>query len=133
VLKEKEEKAFGEYRTRRLVLEAELRPVVVRNYREEMAAVPGRVAETGPGYEAPVQPATPARPRFGATQAPGAAAQPDLFGALADASESNSGFMGVAQDPDSKSVLMGVPPQGRPAPTDSASTQVDARPQAPQA
>ena len=44
VLKEKEERAFGEYRTRRLVLEAwdrleaELGPVVVRNYREEMAA-----------------------------------------------------------------------------------------------
>ena len=43
VLKEKEDQAFGEYRTRRLVLEAwdrleeELGPVVVRNYREEMA------------------------------------------------------------------------------------------------
>jgi hypothetical protein len=42
VLKDKEERAFGEYRTRRLVLEAwdrleeELGPVVVRNYREEM-------------------------------------------------------------------------------------------------
>ena len=42
VLKEKEERAFGEYRTRRLVLEVwdrleeELGPVVVRNYREEM-------------------------------------------------------------------------------------------------
>ena len=73
VLKEKEERAFGEYRTRRLVLEAwdrleaELGPVVVRNYREEMAAGrPGRVAETGPTYQATVRPATPAPPRFGA-------------------------------------------------------------------
>ncbi len=44
VLKEKEERQFGEYRTQRLVLaawdqlEAELGPVVVRNYREELAA-----------------------------------------------------------------------------------------------
>jgi hypothetical protein len=102
VLKEKEERAFGEYRTRRLVLdawdrlEAELGPVVVRNYREEMAATPGRVAETGPTYQATVRPATPAPPRFGAIQALAPAAkpapapraepetdagQPDLFGA----------------------------------------------------
>jgi len=104
VLKDKEERALGEYRTRRLVLEAwdrleeELGPVVVRNYREEMAATPGRVAETGPTYQATVQPATPAPPRFGAVQAPApaakpaptaraepetAAGQPDLFGAPA--------------------------------------------------
>ena len=58
VLKEKEERAFGEYRTRRLVLEAwdrleeELGPVVVRNYREEMAGgqesgVRGQGSESG--------------------------------------------------------------------------------------
>jgi len=139
VLKEKEERTFGEYRTRRLVLEAwdrleaELGPVVVRNYREEMArsqesGVRGqgagdrgqRVAEGGATYQATVQPAAP--PVFGATQAPpptkvAPAAGPDLFTA-----ESNSG-------------RTGVPPQGRPAPTtdatDAASTE-DARPQAPQ-
>ena len=79
VLKEKEERAFGEYRTRRLVLEAwdrleeELGPVVVRNYREEMSGgqetgdrsqetgVRGqRVAETGPTYQATVRPVAPA-------------------------------------------------------------------------
>jgi len=82
VLKEKEERAFGEYRTRRLVLEAwdrleaELGPVVMRNYREEMAATPGRVAETGPTYQATVRPATPAPLRFGAVQAPAPAAKP---------------------------------------------------------
>ncbi|WP_423222340.1 Eco57I restriction-modification methylase domain-containing protein [Candidatus Amarolinea aalborgensis] len=67
VLKEKEERAYGEYRTRRLVLEAwdrleaELGPVVVRNYREEMAATPGRVAETSITYQAIAQPARPFR------------------------------------------------------------------------
>jgi hypothetical protein len=131
VLKEKEEKAFGEYRTRRLVLEAwdrlaaELGPVVVRNYREEAEDLEGfgnlrglgQVAETGATYQATVQPAAPAPPRFGIVQVPAAAAksapaaEPDLF------SESNSG-------------RMGGPPQGRPAPTRAASTQVDARPQA---
>ena len=81
VLKEKEEKAFGEYRTRRLVLdawdrlEAELGPVVVRNYPEEMAAAPGRVAETSATYQATVPPATPTPPRFGAAQAPAPAAK----------------------------------------------------------
>ena len=58
VLKEKEERAFGEYRTRRLVLEAwdrleeELGPVVVRNYREEMNGgqeTGDRGQETGAG------------------------------------------------------------------------------------
>ena len=78
VLKEKEERACGEYRTRRLVLEAwdrlqaELGPVVVRNYREEGTAssVVGsgevrsaparsarRVAEARAAYEAGRQPA----------------------------------------------------------------------------
>ena len=44
MLKDKEERAFGEYRTCWLVLEAwdrleeQLGPVVVRNYREEMTA-----------------------------------------------------------------------------------------------
>ena len=95
VLKEKEERAFGEYRTRRLVLEAwdrleeELGPVVVRNYREEMtggqetgdrrqeSGVRGqRVAEIGPKYQATVQPVAPARPQFGAIPAPAPAAKP---------------------------------------------------------
>jgi hypothetical protein len=82
VLKEKEERAFGEYRTRRLVLEAwdrleeELGPVVVRNYREEMATAAGRVAETGITYQATVRPATPVPLRFGAVQAPAPAAKP---------------------------------------------------------
>lgn len=54
VLKEKEQRGLGEYRTRRLVLEAwdrleaELGPVVVRNYREEMAAGAG-ARDWGPG------------------------------------------------------------------------------------
>ena len=95
VLKEKEERAFGEYRTRRLVLEAwdrleeELGPVVVRNYREEMTGgqetgdrsqetgVRGqRVAEIGPKYQATVQPVAPARPQFGAIPAPAPAVKP---------------------------------------------------------
>jgi len=90
VLKEKEEKQFGEYRTRRLVLaawdrlEAELGPVVVRNYREELAAAQPRLAEEQATYAAE----TPARPQFGVTPAPKAGSsaapppvgQPDLFG-----------------------------------------------------
>jgi len=74
VLKEKEERAFGEYRTRRLVLEAwdrleaELGPVVVRDYREEMAATTGRVAETGSVYQA-VTPQNAIQPKFGARPA----------------------------------------------------------------
>ena len=64
VLKEKELRQYGEYRTRRLVLEAwerlarELGPVVARNYREEMAGgqkseVRGqKVAEKGATYQA---------------------------------------------------------------------------------
>ena len=71
MLKEKEERQFGEYRTRRLVLEAwdrleaELGPVVVRNYREELAAA--RLAEAGAG-DAGETPALPgaSRPQFGA-------------------------------------------------------------------
>ena len=100
VLKEKEERAFGEYRTRRLVLEAwdrlekELGPVVVRNYREEMnggqedrsptgmlrdqeTGVRGqRVVEVGPKYQATVQSVAPARPQFGAIPAPAPAVKP---------------------------------------------------------
>ena len=134
VLKEKEERAFGEYRTRRLVLEAwdrleaELGPVAVRNYREEMARsqrseVRGqKVAEAGPAYQATVRTVAPEPPKFGVIQTPAPTvkptpaprAEPDLF-----ASESNSGRRGVQ-------------PPGRPAPTDAASTEVDARPQAPQ-
>ena len=85
VLKEKEERALGEYPTRRLVLEAwdrleaGLGPVVVRNYREEMnggqetgdrrqgTGVRGqRLTESGPTYQVSGPPATPAPPKFGA-------------------------------------------------------------------
>ena len=51
MLKDKEERAFGEYRTRRLVMEAwdrleeQLGPVIVRNYREEMTG--GQETESG--------------------------------------------------------------------------------------
>jgi len=135
VLKEKEERAFGEYRTRRLVLEAwdrleaELGPVVVRNYREEMAATPGRVAETGPTYQATVRPITPAPPRFGAVQAPAPTAkpapavepeadagQPALFGgtAAAPAASIKAEPTRAAPRPESAAqpVLIPSPPQG---------------------
>ncbi len=135
VLKEKEERTLGEYRTRRLVLEAwdqleeELGPVVVRNYREEMAAVPGRVAETGPTYQATVRPATPQPLRFGAVQAPAPAAkpapavepeadagQPALFGGTAAApaasTKTESTRPTPRPEPAAQPVLIPSPPQG---------------------
>jgi hypothetical protein len=134
VLKEKEEKAFGEYRTRRLVLEAwdrlevELGPAVIRNYREEMASTPGRVAETGPTYQATVRPATPAPPRFGAVQAPAPTAtpalaaepatdagQPALFGtpaAPAASAKAEPTRPAPRPEPAAQPVLIPTPPQG---------------------
>ena len=100
VLKEKEEKHFGEYRTRRLVLaawdrlEAELGPAVLRNYREELAAAAPRLAEAKATYAAD----TPRVPQFGVTPAAKDSApaplpsanQPDLFGAAAIPSASSA-------------------------------------------
>jgi hypothetical protein len=141
VLKEKEERAFGEYRTRRLVLEAwdrlevELGPAVIRNYREEvaaaaaLAATPGQVAETGPTYQATVRPATPPPLRFGAVQAPAPAAkpapavepeadagQPALFGGTAAApaasAKTETTRPAPRPEPAAQPVLIPTPPQG---------------------
>jgi len=135
VLKEKEERAFGEYRTRRLVLEAwdrleaELGPVVVRNYREEMVTAAGRVAETGITYQAIARPIAPATPRFGAVQAPVPAAkpapaveseadagQPALFGgtsaAPAASTRTETTRPAPRTEPAAQPVLIPSPPQG---------------------
>jgi hypothetical protein len=148
VLKEKEERAFGEYRTRRLVLEAwdrleaELGPVVVRNYREELARGQEtgdrsqetgvrrqgsggrgqRVAEAGATYQATVQPVAP--PVFGATQTlPPAnvaqvgepktdARQRDLFGAPAAPTKTEPARPSPRPEPAAQPVLIPSPPQG---------------------
>lgn len=66
MLEEKEEKAFGEYRTRQLVLEAwdrpeaEPGPVVVRNYREEMEVGSSEVGSSKSG--APLTASAAVRP-----------------------------------------------------------------------
>jgi hypothetical protein len=124
VLKEKEERHFGEYRTQRLVLaawdqlEAELGPVVVRNYREELAAAAPGLAEAKAAYGA----ATPARPHFGAAlpakaaPAPPPAPQPDLFGntpAAESAPPPTSAAGNAAGEPaDSAPIFIPAPPQG---------------------
>jgi hypothetical protein len=94
VLKEKEERQLGEYRTRRLVLaafdrlEAALGPAPVRDYRAELAAAAPRqakAAETVAIVDAPDRPqfgAAPAAKENTASAAP-PANQPDLFGAPA--------------------------------------------------
>jgi len=137
VLKDKEERAFGEYRTRRLVLEAwdrleeELGPVVVRNYREEMTGGQEaggrsqRVSEIGPAYQATVRPAMPAPPRFGAAHAPApaakpapapraepatAAGQPDLFGAPAASSRVESARAAPKPEPVAPPLVVPVMP-----------------------
>ena len=127
VLKEKEQKAFGEYRTRRLVLEAwdrleaELGPVVVRNYREEMAATPGRVAETGRTYQAIAQPARPPAPGSPARLAPAAqpqasAGQSDLFGVPAAPAttplKAEPVRPAARPEPAAQPVMIPTPPQG---------------------
>ncbi len=110
VLKEKEQRALGEYRTRRLVLaawdrlEEELGPVVVRNYREEMEAGSSEIGikETGPTYQA-AAPQAAARPRFGAVQPAAAPAKP------APAAESRA-------DPGQGPLFGGAPVAPSPAP-----------------
>lgn len=94
VLKEKEERQLGEYRTRRLVLgaydrlEAALGPAPVRDYRAELAAAAPRqakAAETVTIVDAPDRPqfgAAPSAKENTASAAP-PANQPDLFGAPA--------------------------------------------------
>ena len=127
VLKDKEERALGEYRTRRLVLEAwdrleeELGPVVVRNYREEMnggqetrgrsqeTGVRGqRVAELGPKYQATVQPIAPARPTI--RRIPASA--PDAKPAPVAEPESDAG----QRDLFGKAVVAPQPVKAKPAP-----------------
>jgi hypothetical protein len=121
VLKEKEEKQFGEYRTQRLVLaawdqlEAELGPVVVRNYREELAAAAPRIAETGITYATDV----PARLQFGVTPAPKASSsaapppvdQPDLFG-NAPAARPQPAAPAASAAAVNQAVFIPAPPQG---------------------
>ena len=87
----KGEPKFGEYRTRRLVLdawdrlEAELGPAVLRNYREELADAAPRLAETKATYAAETHRVRNlAVTRAARDHAPAplpSAHQPDLFGA----------------------------------------------------